>query len=292
MKVLITGATGQLGYALQRTQPLHINDNRLELIALDRTELDLENIEQINKVLTFHQPDIVINAAAYTAVDKAETHIEKATSVNATAVKILAQWCDKNKRIFVHVSTDFVFDGKKSSPYLPTDTTNPCSVYGTTKRDGEDFALANNSAYVVRTGWVYGEHGANFVKTILRLASERDQLGIVADQVGTPTYARHLAKMIWQLIHIRPTEKIHHFSDAGVASWYDFAHAIVEDAFTLGLLHKKPMIKPISTHDYPTPAQRPTYSVLCKSHTWACLELEPIHWRTALHEMLTALPKH
>lgn len=289
MKILITGATGQLGYALQRTQPLQINAHKVDIVALNRTELNLENIDQIDTVLQCHQPDIVINAAAYTAVDKAESDTERAYAINANAVKRLAQWCSTNNSIFVHVSTDFVFDGKKSSPYLPTDATNPNSVYGTTKRDGENFALAYASTYVVRTGWVYGEHGANFVKTMLRLASEREQLTIIADQIGTPTYAKHLAQMIWQLVSVRPDEKIYHFSDAGIASWYDFACAIIDEGFAQGLLQKKPSIKPISTHEYPTPAQRPAYSVLCKSHTWARLDIEPVHWRAALISMLKAL---
>jgi dTDP-4-dehydrorhamnose reductase len=193
----------------------------------------------------------------------------------------------------VQISTDFVFDGKKSSPYTIDDKTDPLGVYGKTKQQGELAALSEcENSYVVRTGWVYGEHGANFVKTILRLAEERDHLGIVSDQIGTPTYAIHLAQMLWQLVLQKPPQKIWHFSDAGVASWYDFAIAIVEEAEIIGLLTRQPIIKPITTADYPTPAQRPEFSVLNKSNTWDALAVAPIHWRSALVKMLAALKQH
>ena len=263
------------------------------MIALTRAELNLAQPETISEVLNYFLPDIIINAAAYTAVDKAESEAALAQLINVDAVEQLAIWCQAHKKILVQVSTDFVFDGKKSSPYVIEDKTNPIGIYGKTKQQGELAALREcESSYVVRTGWVYGEHGANFVKTILRLAKERDCLGIVADQIGTPTYAMHLAQMLWQLVLQKPSQKIWHFSDAGVASWYDFAIAIVEEAEFLGLLTQQPTIKPITTADYPTPAQRPEFSVLNKKNTWDALAIVPIHWRAALIKMLTALKQY
>ncbi len=292
MKVLVTGANGQLGYALQKTKAVFAANSELELIALTRAELDLAQLETISSMLDIYSPDAIINAAAYTAVDKAEGEAALAQKINADAVQQLVQWCEKNKKTLIHVSTDFVFDGKKSSPYDTADQTNPIGVYGKTKQFGEQFALNEcATAYVVRTGWVYGEHGANFAKTILRLAGEREQLGIVSDQIGTPTYATHLAEMLWQLLLAKPEQKLWHFSDAGVASWYDFAVAIVEQAESVGLLNRKPAIKPITTLDYPTPAQRPAFSVLNKKATWDDLPVAPVHWQAGLAKMLSALKR-
>lgn len=293
MKVLITGANGQLGYALQKTSSLFAAEQNIELIAVTRGELNLAQPELISSLLDKFFPDVIINAAAYTAVDKAESEPALAQLINADAVKQIAIWCRQYNKTLIHVSTDFVFDGKKSSPYDTADETNPLGIYGKTKQQGEAFALSEcETAYVVRTGWVYGEHGANFVKTILRLAKERDQLGIVADQIGTPTYAMHLAQMLWQLALQKPSQKIWNFSDAGVASWYDFAVAIVKEAEVIGLLVRQPMIKPIATADYPTPAQRPEFSVLNKSNTWLDLNIAPVHWQVALIKMLTALKQN
>ena len=290
MKVLVTGANGQLGNALQKAGRIFFESHLLELIALTRAEFDLLQLGNIATVLDGFLPDVIINAAAYTAVDSAETETELAQIINAEAVKKIAIWCQNHKKILIHISTDFVFDGKKSSPYDINDPTNPIGVYGKTKQQGEAFALKEcEAAYVVRTGWVYSEHGANFVKTILRLASEREHLGVVADQIGTPTYALHLAEMIWQLLLKKPQQKLWHFSDAGVASWYDFAVTIVQEAEILGLLTRKPVIKPITTLDYPTPAHRPAFSVLNKKNTWSELNITPVHWQAALSKMLTAL---
>lgn len=293
MKVLVTGANGQLGYALQQASSVFADHYALELIALTRAELNMSQMDSIINVLDGFTPDVIINAAAYTAVDKAETETELAQLINADAVKQIAIWCQKHKKTLIHVSTDFVFDGEKSSPYDIADETNPLGIYGKTKQQGEAFALSEcETAYVVRTGWVYGEHGTNFVKTILRLASERESLGIVSDQIGTPTYALHLAEMIWQLLLQKPEQKLWHFSDAGAASWYDFAVAIVNEAEVLGLLNRKPIIKPITTLDYPTPAHRPAFSVLNKKNTWHDLNITPVHWQVALMKMLTGLKQN
>lgn len=292
MKVLITGANGQLGYCLQHTAPARLTDKStaLELRAVTRSEFDLARPELLAGLLDQWNPDVIINAAAYTAVDKAEQDQATATTVNADAVLALASWCESRGAQLVQVSTDFVFAGDSAAPYPINADCAPLSVYGHTKLRGEQLAMqACPSAYIVRTGWVYAEHGANFVKTMLRLGRERDQLGVVADQVGTPTYARHLADMIWRLLARRPEQRIHHFSDAGVASWYDFAAAIFEEAEALALLPKQPQLRPITTADYPTPAHRPNYSVLDKTTTWKLLEITPQHWRQALRTMLKNL---
>lgn len=287
VKVLVTGANGQLGYAIQKTAPQILGTEKLQLLPVTRESFDLAHPTSLVARLNEWRPAAIINAAAYTAVDKAEADQEQAELINATAVGVIAQWCAQHSIPLVQVSTDFVFDGKKSSPYLPEDGCNPLGVYAQTKYAGELAALEYcPSAYVVRTGWVYCEHGSNFVKTMLRLGAERDNLGVVADQVGTPTYAIHLAQMIWQLLAQRPGQKIYHFSDAGAASWYDFAVAIFDAAKAKGLLEKIPQIKPISTSDYPTPAQRPAYSVLDKQQTWSLLTIPPYHWQHALSIML------
>lgn len=293
-KVLITGAHGQLGYALQKTAPMVIGTKKyaLQLIPVTRAEFDLAHAEKLAALLDSYMPDAIINSAAYTAVDKAETDQQQALHVNATAVGVMAQWCQQKNIPLIQISTDFVFDGRKSSPYQPDDIANPLGVYATTKRAGEVAALDNcATSYVVRTGWVYCEHGSNFVKTMLRLGAEREVLGVVADQVGTPTYAINLATMIWQLLEQRPEQKILHYSDAGVASWYDFAVAIFSAAQQKKILAKIPHINPIATSAYPTPAQRPAYSVLDKQATWVQLGLTPIYWQQALSSMLDAYKK-
>jgi len=287
MKVVITGANGQLGYSLQRVAPAGV-----EVIALDRTQFDLSAPDSLGQCLRDIKPAAVINAAAYTAVDRAESDAELAFVVNAQAPLMIAQYCQTEAIPLIQVSTDFVFDGAVGRPYSPASETSPLGVYGQSKLQGEANVLdACDSAYVVRTGWVYCEHGANFVKTMLRLGRERDALSVVADQIGTPTYAGNLAAMIWQLLEQRPENRIYHFSDAGVASWYDFAVAIFSEAAAIGLLVRAPKVTPIKAVDYPTPAARPAYSVLDKSQTWSELGVDAIHWRDALTVMLGAYSK-
>jgi len=280
----VTGASGQLGYSLQRTAPAAI-----EVIALDRTQFDLSAPDSLAQCLRDIKPDAVINAAAYTAVDRAQDETELAFVINAQAPLAIATYCQAEGIPLIQVSTDFVFDGDTGRPYTPASETAPLGVYGQSKLQGETNVLgACDSAYVVRTGWVYCEHGANFVKTMLRLGNERDALSVVADQVGTPTYAGNLAAMIWQLLQQRPEDRIYHFSDAGVASWYDFAVAIFSEAAAIGLLARAPKVTPIKAVDYPTPAARPAYSVLDKSQTWGDLDVEAVYWRDALTVMLVA----
>lgn len=290
IKLLITGANGQLGYALQQTQPAQLNGAVLAVTAVTRAQMDLSVPEAVVTALDHYRPDIIINAAAYTAVDKAEGDADMADAINHRAVANLASWCAQQQKILVQVSTDFVFDGKKSTAYVPHDECNPLGIYGASKRAGEIAALEKNPrTYVVRTGWVYCEHGANFVKTMLRLGAERESLRVVSDQIGTPTYAINLAHMIWSLVAVQPAERIFHFSDAGVASWFDFASAIFTLAEQKKLLPRQPQLTPIRTRDYPTPAQRPGFSVLDKFQTWETLPIRPVHWQDALAHMLDKL---
>ena len=289
-KVLITGAGGQLGYELQRTAPADVT-----VVAADRQQLDVSARGCVESAFDRHRPDVVINAAAYTAVDQAEHEPEAAAAANAEAPRLLAASARARNIRLIHVSTDFVFGGEASRPYAPEARVDPRGVYGATKQRGEAAVLeaGGDRALVVRTGWVYSAHGHNFVKTMLRLMKERDEVRVVADQVGTPTWARGLAEILWKFAVWRPLppghNNIYHWSDAGIASWYDFAVAIQEEALRLGLIDRRATIRPITTADYPTPAKRPAYSVLDKSATWNLLSVQPVHWRTALRSMLCEL---
>ncbi len=284
MKILLTGANGQLGSELQATCPTNVT-----LIPTDYTTLDITRAEHVKAALTAHQPDAIINAAAYTAVDKAETDVERAYAINHTAAVTLAQEAAQRGMYLLHISTDFVFDGLQSSPYASDATTQPLSVYGASKRAGEQAIQTHcPHAAIVRTSWLYSAYANNFVKTMLRLMAERDSLGVVADQVGTPTWTRTLSTTLWSFIAQKP-QGIFHCADNGVASWYDFAVAIQEEAMALGLLSKAIPIKPLRTAEYPTPAHRPTYSVMDKRATENTLGYTFPHWRTTLRQMLAQL---
>jgi len=283
--VLITGANGQLGYELPRTAP-----EAYHCILTDKDELDITDADAVNAFVAECKLDVIINSAAYTAVDKAEDDKEMAVAINETGARNLAQVAKDNGIKFIQTSTDFVFDGKGYTPYLVDAPTNPQGVYGQTKDDGDKAVveILGDDAFIIRTAWLYSAHGNNFVKTMLRLMSERDSLGVIADQIGTPTWANPLAQAIWQAIE-ENIKGIYHWTDAGVASWYDFAVAIQEEGLSLGLLDKKIPIKPLTTIDYPTPASRPAYSVLDKTTTWNILGLQSEHWRIALRRMLEEL---
>lgn len=278
MRVLITGANGQLGGALQRLAPAHAETN-----AMDVEDCDLTDLPMLRARLTVEAPDIILNAAAYTAVDKAEGEEALARAINTDAVGVMAETMAQSGGKLVHVSTDFVFDGTLPRAYRPDDMRQPLSVYGRTKADGED--LLGTRDLLVRTAWVYEAGGANFVRTMIRLMKERGELRVVADQIGCPTWASSLARTIWGLVDAGATGTYHH-SDAGVASWYDFAVAIAEEASALGLLERVARIRPVSTADYPTPARRPAFSLLDSSATRALLGDEPAHWRSNLRLML------
>lgn len=278
LTALVTGAGGQLGKALAESTPKDI-----ELISVDRSQLDISDMSAVREMYDNTAPDIVINAAAYTAVDKAEDEESLAYAINEQGPKNLAE-ASLTNTFMLHVSTDFVFDGSKSSPYGPEDTTNPVSVYGASKLAGEKAVLAAKpqNAAVVRTSWVYGAEGNNFLKSMLRLMSERDELGIVVDQVGTPTSVRGLAEVCWQAA-IEKVSGIYHWSDAGVASWYDFAEAIMQEAVARGVLSKPISLHPIRSASYPTKAKRPSYSVLDKDALLKALpNIENIHWQKQL----------
>ena len=278
MKVLVAGSGGQLGRALAASAPAGVT-----LIAPPEAEFDIGNAEQVAAVVAAAQPDLLVNAAAWTAVDKAEAEEAAALLVNATAVGHLAAAAAAAGARFVQVSTDYVFDGQSCQPYRPDTTPAPASAYGRTKLAGEQAAAAHHPApLIIRTAWVYAAQGNNFVRTMLRLMAERDEVRVVADQVGTPTHALSLARAIWAL---QGHSNVFHWTDAGITSWYDFAVAIQDEALRLGLLSRAVPIIPIATADYPTPARRPAWSVLDKGSSWA-ITGPARHWR---HELIDCL---
>jgi dTDP-4-dehydrorhamnose reductase len=277
MKVLITGAKGQLGRALQACAPADAT-----IVAHDIDTLDLTDAAAVTALVAAERPELILNAAAYTAVDKAESEEDAAYAANATAVANLAATGVR----LVHVSTDFVFDGVSGIPYAPDAPTGPVSAYGRTKLAGE--AAAGPEALIVRTAWVYAPTGGNFVRTMLRLMAAHPQVRVVADQIGTPTYAPGLAAALWALAAQGATG-LYHYTDSGAASWYDFAVAIQEEALAIGLLDTAVPVIPINTVDYPTPATRPHYSVLDKTSTFAALGGPAPHWRANLRTMLSEI---
>jgi dTDP-4-dehydrorhamnose reductase len=284
MNVLVLGSLGQLGRALFATAPDHA-----VLTGLDYQDIDIAEASQVADAFAAHTPDIVINCAAYTAVDKAESEPDLARRINADAAGIVAAAATRAGARCVHISTDFVFDGTAHRPYAPDTAPNPLSVYGATKAEGEAAVRAAcPGALIVRTAWVYTAGGGNFVETMLRLMSGAKENGgpvrVIADQIGTPTHAKSLARTLWALI-AADARGTYHATDAGVASWYDFAVAIRDEALALGQLSKSVEVIPIRTEDYPTPATRPPYSVLDKSATWAITGV-PAHWRHELIDML------
>ncbi len=278
MRVLIIGANGQLGGALQRTAPAD-----LELCAIDVEDVDLTDLPMLDARLVVEAPDLIINAAAYTAVDKAEGEEELAREINADAVGVMVAAVEQTGGRLVHISTDFVFDGQSPRAYLPDDPRTPINAYGRTKAEGEDHLRPQD--LLVRTAWVYEAGGANFVRTMIRLMRERDELAVVADQIGAPTWATGLARTIWALAEKGAIGTFHHCDD-GVASWHEFAVAIAEDAHALGLIPRIPTVLPITTAEYPTPARRPAFSLLDCSGTRAVLGDRPVPWRENLRLML------
>lgn len=283
MKVLVTGAGGQLGRELARTAPPGVS-----LALLGHADCDIGDAAAVQEALARARPDVVINAAAYTAVDKAETEPALAERVNTQGPAHLAAATGAAR--LLHVSTDFVFDGSRGTPLRPDDATAPLSAYGRTKLAGEGPVLALGArGLVLRSSWVYSKFGANFVKTMLKLMSDRPQLRVVADQVGAPTWAQGLALALWRAVERPALQGLHHWRDAGAASWYDFAVAIMEDATAQGLLAQPVEVVPIETRDYPTPARRPSYSLLDCADTWRQLQLTPPHWRVNLRRMLAEL---
>lgn len=284
-RILLTGAEGQVGQELQQTLPL-LGD----VIALNRQQADLSQPEALRSLIQALKPDLIVNAAAYTAVDKAESEVELCHSINAIAPTVLAEEAQKLGVRLLHISTDYVFDGQKNTPYLETDPVNPLGSYGRSKLAGEVGIQAHTENFLIlRTAWVYGVYGkGNFVKTMLRLGKERESLGVVADQIGSPTWAKDIAIALSQLLSSEATG-IYHFTDSGVASWYDFAIAIFEEAQSLSVPLAIGQVTPLTSDQYPTPAQRPAYSVLSGQKTATLLGNYPNHWRQALRQMLKQL---
>lgn len=284
MKILVTGSNGQLGNEIKE---LSHEYPHLRFIYTDEKELDITNEDQVDEFLTVHKPDVIINCAAYTAVDRAESEEDTALLINSAAARFLAKASAKHNALLVHISTDYVFDGKAYMPYTELNETNPLSAYGRTKLSGElavhEYA---EKAIIIRTSWLYSEFGNNFVKTIIKYSRERVLLNIVYDQIGTPTYARDLAKTILEIL---PTAiktsgvEVFHYSNEGVASWYDFAKAIVEYS---GIECK---LNPINSSNYPQAATRPFYSVLDKSKIKERFSLEIPYWRDSLKECIHRL---
>ncbi len=286
-KVLLIGAKGQVGQELQVTLP-----QLGEVISIGREELDLTNSEKIGQIIREIHPNYLVNASAYTAVDKAETEPDLAYSINATAPKIMAEAAEKIQAKFLHISTDYVFDGRKNTPYLETDLTNPLGVYGQSKLRGEEeIKTVNSQAIILRTAWVYGSYGkSNFVKTMLRLGKEREELKVVVDQVGSPTWAKNIATAITQLlINADNPPGIYNFTNSGVASWFDLTKAIFEEAKISGIPLKIQRVIPITTAEYLTPAVRPAYSVLSGQKISQQLGYIPPYWRDSLKAMLNQL---
>ena len=281
-KILLTGVTGQVGQELQKTLvPLG------DIVSVNRQDLDLTKPELIRSAIADLKPDIIINAAAYTAVDKAENEPKLATAINGVAPTIMAESAQKLGATLVHISTDYVFNGQNHLPYTEEDIPDPLGVYGKSKFMGEQGVRNNCDNYIIlRTAWVYGSRGhGNFVKTMLRLGAEREQLRIVADQIGSPTWSYDIADHITQLL-ANSAMGTYHFTSSGVASWYDFAVAIFSEAQQLGFPLAIKETIPITTAEYPTAAQRPAYSVLSKVKISRTLGNYPPHWYQSLKTML------
>ena len=281
MVVLVTGSNGQLGQSLQYVANKY---PEIEFIFCSSAALDITSFSNCESIFTKYNPNYCINTAAYTAVDKAESDQEKAHLINVVGAKNLAEICKKLNTTLIHISTDFVFDGTKTTPYLETDSTNPRSVYGQTKLDGEKAIQETlDNYFIIRTSWVYSQFGNNFMKTMLRLACERESLSVVNDQIGTPTNAIDLAEVLIKIIKIQhPTPNTHYlygiynFSNEGKCSWYDFAKEI----FRVNNIYIN--LQPIPTSTYPTPAKRPTYSVLDKSKIKKAFSVDIKNWEESL----------
>ncbi len=276
--ILITGANGQLGNAFTKINPTAAE----KFTFAERSDLDITDLASIKAYLKQQESNIVVNCAAYTKVDAAETDEENAMLVNHTGAKNLAIACQEMGTLLIHISTDFVFDGTKGTPYKTSDATSPIGVYGGSKLLGEQAVIKHNPrSIIIRTAWVYAEHGHNFVKTMLRLGAERNSLGVVYDQVGSPTYAPDLANAIMQIIRHPKTAsithpEIYHYANEGVISWFDFAKNIMQIA------QLSCAINPIETHQYPTPAKRPAYSVLSSQKIKTDFDIAIPYWRDSL----------
>jgi dTDP-4-dehydrorhamnose reductase len=285
MKVLVLGAGGQVARAVAARVP-----EGHHVVVKTRSELDITDEAAVAAAFAAERWDWIVNGAAYTAVDLAEKEPEKAHRINGHAVGILARHAARNGARLIHLSTDFVFDGRSNRAYLPTDRTQPLSVYGASKQAGEHEALeSGGDPIVLRTAWVYASTGKNFALTMLRLMRERDEVRVVCDQIGTPTWAVGIAGAIWGFIETNATPGLYHWTDLGIASWYDFAVAIQEEALARDLLTRAVPVLPIATSAYPTPAERPAFSVLNTDSARLAVPFPARHWRHNLRMMLDEL---
>ncbi|MCA0931586.1 dTDP-4-dehydrorhamnose reductase [Lutimonas saemankumensis] len=282
MNILVTGSNGQLGSELRRMVS-HYTDFSFSFVDID--ELDITDPNDVDHFFDDNDFDYCINCAAFTAVDKSEKEEETALNVNTNGVINIAKACKRHSIVLIHISTDFVFDGKIHSPYLENDRPNPLNVYGDTKLKGEQGIKEILQEYfIIRTSWLYSSFGNNFVKTMLRLGSERESISVVDDQIGTPTYAKDLAEIIMIILN-KGFDKygIYHFSNEGIGSWYDFAQSVFEYSNT------KIELNPISTEEYPLPAVRPKYSVLAKGNIKSALGIKIPNWRESLKKCILLL---
>ncbi|OOH89334.1 dTDP-4-dehydrorhamnose reductase [Pasteurellaceae bacterium 15-036681] len=285
-KFLITGAKGQVGHCL--TQQL---TGKADILAVDRDELDITDREAVFKAVKAFQPDVIINAAAHTAVDRAETEVELSEAINVKGPQYLAEAANEMGAAILHISTDYVFEGTGTGEYKEDDQTNPQGVYGRTKLEGEiAVQQANPRSIILRTAWVFGEHGNNFVKTMIRLGKEREVLGVVGDQFGGPTYAGDIVAALIKIANLIIEGKtnafgVYHFTGKPYVSWHGFAQAIFEQAELQKVIEKQPLVNSIATSDYPTPAKRPANSRLDLTKIKQVFDIEPSDWQKALENI-------
>lgn len=282
--VLVTGSGGQLGMCIKEVTKF---TKEIAFIFTNSDELDITNKDKVFSFFVDNNIDYCINCAAYTLVDKVESEVEKATKINIEGVRNLAEICKENNVILIHISTDFVFEGTKTTPYLETNSTNPQSIYGSTKLQGEEVIKSIlEKHFIIRTSWLYSEYGNNFMKTMLKLGKEKEELSVVNDQSGTPTYAGDLAEVIMKFIENSDIPfGTYHYSNKGVTTWYEFAKEI----FTESKISIK--LKPITTNQYPTAAKRPKYSALDSSKIRKVLNIEISFWKKSLKIVLKKINK-
>ena len=297
MRILLLGGGGQLGKTLISIAPERIGSESIDLISIKRKDLDLADFSACKDMVLFFKPDFVINSAAYTFVDKAESDSLKSFLVNAEAPKALAEGLKETGGKLIHFSTDYVFDGEKSKPYKPFDIKNPLNIYGKSKALGEDYIMEllapSSQCFILRTSWLLSSYGNNFLLKMLKLLTQKGTVNVVFDQISSPTTTITLANACWSLINrVSAGEKpsnILHWTDNGLASWYDIAQAIAEYGLEFGMLNKPVKVLPINTLDYPLPAQRPAYSVLDLTESRKHFDLPSIYWRDSLKTLIGTL---